>query len=83
DHALAVEARKKLSQEEIDEALLKVNPNLGLAQTALNAIILKDYHGPLLHMAKEIIDLGLGVYNYGSQVKAAFGPKWLSGLNSD
>ncbi|MDR1608416.1 MAG: AAA family ATPase [Deltaproteobacteria bacterium] len=75
EQALAIEARYKFSEEEIDKASREANPDLDIAQKALDSLLSKDYHGQLKRMGREIINLGLGVYDYGSEVKAAFGPK--------
>jgi hypothetical protein len=82
--ALAAQARKKLTSEEIAAALLKATPKSTLTpeqidviltkavKEALTAIIEKDYHGLVNYKANEFIDLGLSVYGFGSEVKAAF-----------
>ncbi|MDR1111545.1 MAG: AAA family ATPase [Deltaproteobacteria bacterium] len=57
----------KPTSEEIDDALTKG------AKEALKAITEKGYHRILGDRSKEIIDLGLAIYDTGFKVKAIFG----------
>jgi transcriptional regulator NrdR family protein len=84
---LAQLARKKLSEEKLEKALLKACPAEDISEEQIDAILshaaqkaLKDidqrhYHGPIEYKAKKIIDLGLAIFGKGNIVKAIFGPK--------
>jgi hypothetical protein len=58
-----------LGAEEVDERLTQS------AKNALSDIIDRGYHKMIADEAKDIIDLGLAVYDHGKTVKALFGPK--------
>jgi hypothetical protein len=58
-----------LSPKEINQLLTKV------VNKALNDITQRGYHQMIASEAKEIIDLGLVIYDHGATVKAAFGPQ--------
>jgi hypothetical protein len=87
DLALAALAKQKFTKDEVNEILQEATTELGVkegkniddilfetTQDALKAIAERNYHDTLKLRAKEIIDLGLAISGYGSQVKAAFGP---------
>jgi hypothetical protein len=83
---LADAVRETLPLEVIEKALISITPKIELtpmeidnvllksANKALSDISKKDYHGPLRLKAKEIIDIGLAIYDYGANVKAVFSP---------
>jgi hypothetical protein len=81
--ALADIAIKKLTEKTLNDIIIppiadinskdKIDAVLSKAvQEALDDIEKRDYHGIVKLEAKKIIDLGLAVCGYGSQVKAAF-----------
>jgi hypothetical protein len=55
----------RLSKKKINNMLSKAT------KTALKAIAERNYHDTVKFKAKEIIELGLAISGYGSQVKAA------------
>jgi hypothetical protein len=87
DLALAALAKQKFTKDEVTEILYEATIDMGIIEEkniddilskttldALKAIAEKNYHDTVKLKAKEIIDLGLAISGYGSQVKAAFGP---------
>jgi hypothetical protein len=88
DRALAAAAKSSLPKEVQREALLEAatkaelsdaeidDPLSKAAQEALNDIKERDYHGIVIHKAKEIIDLGLAIHGGTGRVRAIFGPGW-------
>jgi hypothetical protein len=88
---LAKLAENRLKKEEIEEALTESSgPELSPSEVdklltdgvneALRDISQRGYHKMIANEAKEIIDLGLAIYEHGSIVKASFGPKSLPNL---
>ncbi|MDR3203862.1 MAG: AAA family ATPase, partial [Deltaproteobacteria bacterium] len=84
--ALANAVKEKLTKDEIKQILWKAVSGLSLStdqiedllnkavRKALSDIKEKDYHGIVRYDAKEIIDLGLAIYEGSPIVKAMFGP---------
>jgi hypothetical protein len=60
-------SNSKLQSEQIDEILIKAS------MQALSDIKERGYHGIIKHKAKEVIDLGLSIYEADGRVMAIFG----------